>query len=44
LIPLEYEIFRILPGGSTIRLRRYVETLEIFRTTNYIAVWNGKTS
>jgi FkbM family methyltransferase len=38
LTPLGYELFRILPNGSTKKIGKYSEMLEAFRTTNYIAV------
>jgi FkbM family methyltransferase len=38
LTPLGYEISRILPGGGLLKIGRYDEMLECFRTTNYIAV------
>ncbi len=38
LTPLGFDIFRILPGGGVVRVQRYSEMLEIFRTSNYLAV------
>jgi FkbM family methyltransferase len=38
LTPLGYEIHRIVPGGRTVEISSYDETLEFFRgATNYIA-------
>jgi FkbM family methyltransferase len=38
LTPLGYEIHRIVPGGRTIKIPNYDETLEFFRgATNYVA-------
>jgi FkbM family methyltransferase len=38
LLPLGYQVHRIVPGGRTLRVRDYDETLEFFRgATNYIA-------
>ena len=38
LHPLGYQVHRIVPGGRTIRIPRYDETLEFFRgATNYVA-------
>jgi FkbM family methyltransferase len=38
LDPLDYQVHRIAPGGRTIRISRYDETLEFFRgATNYVA-------
>jgi FkbM family methyltransferase len=38
LDPLGYELHRIVPGGRTVRISRYDETLEFFRgATNYVA-------
>jgi FkbM family methyltransferase len=38
LTPLGFWIFRILPGGSLWRIKKYNEILESFRTTNYVAI------
>lgn len=38
LVPLGFIIFRILPNGSVLRIKKYSEMLEIFRTSNYLAV------
>jgi FkbM family methyltransferase len=36
--PLGYELYRIVPGGRTVKIVHYDETLEFFRgATNYIA-------
>ena len=42
LDPLGYQVHRIVPGGRTIRILRYDETLEFFRgATNYVASLGG---
>jgi hypothetical protein len=36
--PLGYDLYRIVPGGRTVKIVHYDETLEFFRgATNYIA-------
>ena len=43
LTPLGYGIHRIVPGGRTVRIARYDETLEFFRgATNYLATLPGR--
>jgi FkbM family methyltransferase len=41
LCPLGYSIFRIVPGGRLVPIRKYSERHEFFLTTNYVAVLNG---
>jgi hypothetical protein len=37
-----YTIWRITPGGTRLRIKRYYEDLEMFRgATNYLAIYAG---
>ena len=39
LTPLGYTLYRMVPGGRTLKISHYDETLEFFRgATNYLAV------